>query len=317
MSVFYPLLIVSSFPPRDGPHDRRHEEREQQDRRRDVKDRRKDGRAGEQGERYRQSPVNGRRDYSDKDSYRGSRERLNDLQQTPAQGGPEPEGEGRLDRRGGSRHHRGERSTKDQRRSPSRERDRDRFGGKDVPEDLQFSRHRILIDHASDTQAEDPRDTIIVDPNDKKQHLDPSSAGGRTRNNRKKLETMLRNDSLSSDPSDCVRPPPPKPHKHKRGKKQRQQSISSSDDEIQSTPECSSCEEVDLESESVSEKGQSPVQFVPFSVRDCCFFLSFKGEGKKGVGGSLVGGCVSRSFMPCHVIRPRHVLAESRGGYVT
>ncbi|CAL1538463.1 unnamed protein product, partial [Lymnaea stagnalis] len=129
-------------------------------------------------------------------------------------------------------HHRGERSVKDQRRSPSRERDRergDRFGGKDAPEDLQFSRHRILIEHASDTQAEDPRDSIVIDPNDKKQHLDPSSAGGgRSRNNRKKLETMLRNDSLSSDPSDCVRPPPPKPHKHKRGKKQRQHSLSSS-----------------------------------------------------------------------------------------
>ncbi|XP_052764130.1 regulating synaptic membrane exocytosis protein 2-like [Mya arenaria] len=66
---------------------------------------------------------------------------------------------------------------------------------------------------------------------------------------------MFRNDSLSSDPSDCVRPPPPKPHKHKRGKKQRQHSVSSSDEEIRSTPECSSCEEQDIESESVSEKG--------------------------------------------------------------
>lgn len=94
-----------------------------------------------------------------------------------------------------------------------------------------------------------------IQEHDRKQHLDPN-AGRSSRNNRRKLESMLRNDSLSSDPSDCARPPPPKPHKHKRGKKQRQQSLSSSDEEIQSTPECSSCEEQDVESESIiSEKG--------------------------------------------------------------
>jgi hypothetical protein len=87
-----------------------------------------------------------------------------------------------------------------------------------------------------------------------RQHLDPNSAGSKTRS-RRKLETMIRNDSLSSDPSDCVRPPPPKPHKHRKGKKQRQASLSSSDDEIQTTPECTSCEEQEIESESVSEKG--------------------------------------------------------------
>ena len=61
--------------------------------------------------------------------------------------------------------------------------------------------------------------------------------------------------SLSSDPSDCVRPPPPKPHKHKKGKRFRQASLSSSDDEIVTTPECTSCDEPEIESESVSEKG--------------------------------------------------------------
>ncbi len=87
------------------------------------------------------------------------------------------------------------------------------------------------------------------------QHLDPSSAVSKTSRSRRKLDTMLRNDSLSSDPSDCVRPPPPKPHKHKKGKKQRQASLSSSEDEIQTTPECTSCDEPEIESESVSEKG--------------------------------------------------------------
>lgn len=90
------------------------------------------------------------------------------------------------------------------------------------------------------------------------QHLDPSSAVAKTARTRRKLESMLRNDSLSSDPSDCVRPPPPKPHKHKKGKKQRQASLSSSDDEIQTTPECTSCDEQEIESESVSEKGRCP-----------------------------------------------------------
>ncbi|BFZ21390.1 hypothetical protein BsWGS_24429 [Bradybaena similaris] len=250
---------------RDAQHDRRHEDREQLDRRRDSKDRRKDSR-GESVDRYRQSPVNGCRDYPEKDSYREPRERMGEMKQQQQQQQPsvsegEPEAEVRLDRRSGSsRHHRdrGERTAKDQRRSPSRERDKDKFGGKEAADshDLQFSRHRILIDHASDNQPEDSRESIVSEPKDRKQHLDPSSAGGRTRNNRKKLESMLRNDSLSSDPSDCVRPPPPKPHKHRRGKKQRQQSLSSSEDEIQSSPECSSCEEVDLESESVSEKGE-------------------------------------------------------------
>lgn len=113
------------------------------------------------------------------------------------------------------------------------------------------SRHYIHVDHASDTQIMQEE----IQEFDRKQHLDPN-AGRSSRNNRRKLESMLRNDSLSSDPSDCARPPPPKPHKHKRGKKQRQQSLSSSDEEIQSTPECSSCEEQDVESESIiSEKG--------------------------------------------------------------
>ena len=69
---------------------------------------------------------------------------------------------------------------------------------------------------------------------------------------------MLRNDSLSSDPSDCVvRPPPPKPYKHRRGRnKQRRTSFSSSDDELQTTPDCTSGDEQDIESESVSEKGE-------------------------------------------------------------
>ncbi|XP_036394294.1 regulating synaptic membrane exocytosis protein 2 isoform X35 [Megalops cyprinoides] len=84
-------------------------------------------------------------------------------------------------------------------------------------------------------------------------HLDPSSAVRKSK--REKMESMLRNDSLSSDQSESVRPPPPKPHKTKRGGKMRQVSLSSSEEELATTPEYTSCEDVEIESESVSEKG--------------------------------------------------------------
>ncbi|NP_001335433.1 regulating synaptic membrane exocytosis protein 2 isoform y [Homo sapiens] len=87
----------------------------------------------------------------------------------------------------------------------------------------------------------------------KQHHLDPSSAVRKTK--REKMETMLRNDSLSSDQSESVRPPPPKPHKSKKGGKMRQISLSSSEEELASTPEYTSCDDVEIESESVSEKG--------------------------------------------------------------
>ncbi|XP_075209115.1 regulating synaptic membrane exocytosis protein 2 isoform X30 [Anomaloglossus baeobatrachus] len=89
----------------------------------------------------------------------------------------------------------------------------------------------------------------------KQHHLDPSSAVRKTK--REKMETMLRNDSLSSDQSESVRPPPPKPHKTKKGGKTRQISLSSSEEELASTPEYTSCDDVEIESESVSEKGDS------------------------------------------------------------
>nr|XP_049586686.1 regulating synaptic membrane exocytosis protein 2 isoform X32 [Syngnathus scovelli] len=84
-------------------------------------------------------------------------------------------------------------------------------------------------------------------------HLDPNSAVRKTK--REKMESMLRNDSLSSDQSESVRPPPPKPHKTKKGGKMRQVSLSSSEEELATTPEYTSCDDVEIESESVSEKG--------------------------------------------------------------
>lgn len=120
-------------------------------------------------------------------------------------------------------------------------------------EDWKESRKRDYEVHSDDTR-------LRLHPiDDRRNHLEPGYASdGRARahNNRKKVESVVRNDSLSSDQSESVRPPPPKPHKNKRGRKLRQKSLSSSDDEIRSTPECSSCEERDAESESISEKGK-------------------------------------------------------------
>ncbi|KFW81056.1 Regulating synaptic membrane exocytosis protein 2, partial [Manacus vitellinus] len=93
----------------------------------------------------------------------------------------------------------------------------------------------------------------------KQHHLDPNSAVRKTK--REKMETMLRNDSLSSDQSESIRPPPPKPHKTKKGGKMRQVSLSSSEEELASTPEYTSCDDVEIESESVSEKGCHPEGF--------------------------------------------------------
>ncbi|XP_061914835.1 regulating synaptic membrane exocytosis protein 2-like isoform X3 [Entelurus aequoreus] len=76
------------------------------------------------------------------------------------------------------------------------------------------------------------------------------------RTKRDKADSMLRNDSLSSDQSESLRPPPPRPYKSKRGLGsggKRQTSVSSSEEEGGTTPEYSSCE--DAEIESVSERG--------------------------------------------------------------
>uniref|UniRef100_A0A667XJP0 Regulating synaptic membrane exocytosis 1a n=1 Tax=Myripristis murdjan TaxID=586833 RepID=A0A667XJP0_9TELE len=85
----------------------------------------------------------------------------------------------------------------------------------------------------------------------------PNQGAPMRRTKREKAESMLRNDSLSSDQSESLRPPPPRPYKSKRlgagGK--RQTSVSSSEEEGGTTPEYSSCE--DAEIESVSERGET------------------------------------------------------------
>ncbi|XP_041931990.1 regulating synaptic membrane exocytosis protein 2 isoform X1 [Alosa sapidissima] len=83
-------------------------------------------------------------------------------------------------------------------------------------------------------------------------HLDPSSAMRRTSRDGKAADGMLRNDSLSSDQSESVvRPSPPRAHRSKHMGKMRQTgSFSSSEEELATTPEYTSCEDVELESHS-------------------------------------------------------------------
>nr|XP_061791714.1 regulating synaptic membrane exocytosis protein 1-like isoform X1 [Nerophis lumbriciformis] len=87
-------------------------------------------------------------------------------------------------------------------------------------------------------------------PPDKKGSFEP----GLTQTARSKGgDNLLRKDSQSSEQSESLRPPTSRSYKSKRGVNKRQMSISSSEEEGGSTPEYTSCEDVDMES--VSEKG--------------------------------------------------------------
>uniref|UniRef100_A0A5G2R551 Regulating synaptic membrane exocytosis 2 n=1 Tax=Sus scrofa TaxID=9823 RepID=A0A5G2R551_PIG len=141
------------------------------------------------------------------------------------------------------------RAAMENQRSYSMERTREAQGPSSYPQ--RTTNHSPPTPRRSPIPVDRP-DMRRTDSLRKQHHLDPSSAVRKTK--REKMETMLRNDSLSSDQSESVRPPPPKPHKSKKGGKMRQVSLSSSEEEL-STPEYTSCDDVEIESESVSEKG--------------------------------------------------------------
>ncbi|XP_069456509.1 regulating synaptic membrane exocytosis protein 2 isoform X4 [Ovis canadensis] len=144
------------------------------------------------------------------------------------------------------------RAAMENQRSYSVERTREAQGPSSYPQ--RTTNHSPPTPRRSPIPTDRP-DVRRTDSLRKQHHLDPSSAVRKTK--REKMETMLRNDSLSSDQSESVRPPPPKPHKSKKGGKMRQVSLSSSEEELASTPEYTSCDDVEIESESVSEKGDS------------------------------------------------------------
>lgn len=151
--------------------------------------------------------------------------------------------------------------------------------------DVRISVSKQLTNHSPPTPRHSPVPIEHVeyknhDSFKKQSRLDPSSAILMRKAKREKMETMLRNDSLSSDQSESVRPSPPKPHRAKRGGKKRQMSVSSSEEEGASTPEYTSCEDVEIESESVSEKGKDLYVYYAHGhglgkKNNLCFSLSF------------------------------------------
>ncbi|XP_062566035.1 regulating synaptic membrane exocytosis protein 2-like isoform X4 [Saccostrea cucullata] len=231
---------------------------------------------------YRQSPVEGMKghDYADKETIRGSRERVDMLDGEKRRtrdsslskvNNMQPPSSGKLDRSGSGRLSRPERTpvVSSSRRSPTtseREKGKEGIdmyhGESPSPRSPSVSSRHKMRNVSPTVKDESGRanNGSYSYTHSVSSHLDPSAAAGRNltknnnNNNRKKMEN-LRADSLSSDPSDCARPPPPKPHKHRKGnKKQRQHSLSSSDDEIRSTPENSSYEGEEESESIVSEK---------------------------------------------------------------
>ncbi|XP_042528969.1 regulating synaptic membrane exocytosis protein 2 isoform X18 [Dipodomys spectabilis] len=158
----------------------------------------------------------------------------------------------RVDRTSRQRSTSERRAAMENQRSYSMERTREAQGQSSYPQ--RTTNHSPPTPRRSPIPIDRP-DMRRTDSLRKQHHLDPSAAVRKTK--REKMETMLRNDSLSSDQSESVRPPPPKPHKSKKGGKMRQVSLSSSEEELASTPEYTSCDDVEIESESVSEKGDS------------------------------------------------------------
>lgn len=96
-------------------------------------------------------------------------------------------------------------------------------------------------------------------------HLEPQTTSSAFHGGRPQMVDPVRTDSVNSDPSDCSGRPV-KAHHHSRHHRhhKRHSSASSSDDASQTTPEGTSCDEVEMESESISEKGQSRGRRVQF-----------------------------------------------------
>ncbi|XP_042528983.1 regulating synaptic membrane exocytosis protein 2 isoform X31 [Dipodomys spectabilis] len=166
----------------------------------------------------------------------------------------------RVDRTSRQRSTSERRAAMENQRSYSMERTREAQGQSSYPQ--RTTNHSPPTPRRSPIPIDRP-DMRRTDSLRKQHHLDPSAAVRKTK--REKMETMLRNDSLSSDQSESVRPPPPKPHKSKKGGKMRQVSLSSSEEELASTPEYTSCDDVEIESESVSEKGDMDYNWLDHS----------------------------------------------------
>lgn len=122
---------------------------------------------------------------------------------------------------------------------------RDILGSLSAPED--HGRDDSHSVHFAAPPEQNPPPPPLLHPNKSRSAV----AGGAA--SRRKIDPSFRNDSLSSDPSEHqarTHHPPPRIHRYKVS---RHHSVSSSDEEIRSTPECTSCGE-EFDSESMSEK---------------------------------------------------------------
>uniref|UniRef100_A0A669CLW8 Regulating synaptic membrane exocytosis 1 n=1 Tax=Oreochromis niloticus TaxID=8128 RepID=A0A669CLW8_ORENI len=152
-----------------------------------------------------------------------------------------------------------------------------------------------LHEHALSQQAPPPE---LREPPDSGPGSAPGQGPSVKRTKRDKAESMLRNDSLSSDQSESLRPPPPRPYKSKRGQGaggKRQTSISSSEEEGGTTPEYSSCEDAEIESHPVtwqpSKEGDHLIGRITLSKRTA----AMPKEAGALLGLKVVGGRVTES----------------------
>lgn len=98
----------------------------------------------------------------------------------------------------------------------------------------------------------------LMEAHNSMRHLEPrTSTSSSFPGSRQQMMDPVRTDSVNSDPSDCSGRPHKSHHARRTNRHKRHSSASSSDDGTQTTPEGTSCDEVEIESESISEKGQS------------------------------------------------------------
>lgn len=132
--------------------------------------------------------------------------------------------------------------------------DSDKFG--------KYQRKSVGISNRSERHASPEGDFYADQLN--QQRLDPNSAAAAARyaarGVHRRGENMVRNDSLGSDLSDCARPPALKPRKSRKGSKHS--SMSSSDDEMPTTPDGTSWED----QEYINDKGSVTVDDSNYSI---------------------------------------------------
>lgn len=131
---------------------------------------------------------------------------------------------------------------------------------KDVDKFGKYQRKSVGTGHRSDRHAS-PEGNYYADDQLNQRNVDPNSVSAAARHAarmHRRGEVMSRNDSLASDLSDCVRPVNVKPKKPRKGNKHS--SMSSSDDELPTTPEGTSWEDQEF----INDKGNFCFYYVGY-----------------------------------------------------